>query len=241
VEKSRNLETILSDSTLIAIMLEKAKTDHSLLTISLPNIQDDYLSVIIDIDEENGLLYLDELKPSQGNAFIERVKTFSASAKLQGVSIGFKSEFVKIHRKGALSSLCVKLPGSMQHRERRSSHRVPVAIGLEVFAKIVETGKEPIVLRVPDISAERIGLIANFQQIQRIMKATGDLLCTIRFPEEIEDWTVRIAGCHGYRQTDFANAQIGAHFLELTIKQKNILHQKLRFFDRENIRKGIPE
>lgn len=242
--QAKKQDTILTDPTLIAIVLEKAKRKHSLLTINLPNQKDEYLSLIVDVDDNGKYLYIDELKPDLGNKKLKEAKEFSASAKLQGVSIGFKSEILRTISSGIQSSYCVKFPTQMQHRERRASHRVPVAIGLGVVADLfTDEHSDPINLRVADISAEGIGLVVNHpEDIKKIMRAAGSLRCTIYFPDETDDWTCQLDACHGHRQqSDGQLIQLGARFTELTTKQREVLNRQLRFFDRENIRKGVVE
>lgn len=235
-------ESTLTDPTLIGITLDKAKRKHSLLTITIPNVPDEFLSVIIGVDENSKYIYIDELKPSHGNAKLMHGKVFSAQAKLQGVSIGFNSEVIRAVKNGALSSYCVKFPQVMLHRERRSSHRVPIALGLGVIADVMDDSKEPITMRVADMSSEGIGFIAKPEDIKKIMRARGRLMCTVYFPDETEEWTCEIEACHSNRNPEEGEQiHLGAQFIQPTIKQKNILHKQLRFFDRENIRKGLPD
>lgn len=240
LEASNEQATILTDPMLISIVLERAKRKHSLLTINLPNIADDFLSVIVDIDDAGRYLCIDELKPEHGNTQLKKAKKFTVSAKLQGISIGFSSEILRVLNSGTHPSYRVKFPSRMQHRERRASHRVPVAMGLGVIADVEISTKESISLRVADISAEGVGLAASYEDIKKIMRSTGNLNCTIYFPEEEEDWTCPVEPCYGHRHKgDGREIQLGIRFQELTTKQREVLTRQLRFFDRENIRKAV--
>ena len=179
--------TILTNPMLISIVLEKVKRKRSLLTVNIPNTKDDFLSIIIDIDDTGKYPYIDELKPNSGNVQFKKVKEFTVKAKLQGVSIDFKSEVLRIIKPGLQSNYCIKFPTYMQHRERRTSHRVPVAMGLGVVADIYAGDDEPINLRVADISAEGPGLVATPEDIKKIMRSVGNLKCTVYFPNETEN------------------------------------------------------
>lgn len=230
--------SVLTDPVLIGIMLEKTRNNRSLLSITLPGIQEEFLSVITAIDDKTGHFFIDELKPAHGNDKLKQLKQFIASARLQGVSISFKGELQKIVRKGALTTYCARLPTRLQYHERRCSHRVPVAIGLNLSARVYDNGKQPLTMRIADISAEGVGLVAGADDCRQLIESKNMLRCGIHFPEETDEWLVRIRPCMENRLPGKGRTRIfGAVFLDLTIKQRNILTRQLRFFDRENIRK----
>lgn len=229
-------ETILTDPALIRSILEKARRTRSQLKIYIPEIRDDFLSMIVDVDERGQYLYIDELSPEHGNSKLKHAKIFNAYSKLQGASIGFQSEMLRVINNGRQTSFCIKFPTEIQHRERRNSRRIPVAAGLGVVADVYAGDKEPITLDVADISAEGIGLLACTRDIKRIMRSAGSLTCTVYFPDE-GDWTCEIEPCHGYRREDGERIQLGARFARLNGEQKAVLDRQLRFFAQQHMRK----
>ena len=229
--------TVLTDPVLIGIMLEKARNSHSLLTVSVPSNNEEFLSLLLNINDATGQIIIDELKPAAGNITLKRHKLFNAYSKLQGVSIAFQSRYIKTIRKGSLTSICAEFPVSMQHHERRSSHRVPVAIGLDLYANIYDNGKPAIRMRVTDISAEGIGLSTKSEIFQQLTQSKNEIRCTLMFPDEEEEWNVRIELCSSKRPSSNRTLHFGAFFKELTTKQNNILTRMLRLIDRENIRR----
>lgn len=229
--------TIITDPVLIGVTLEKAKIGHSLLTVNLPDSEDEYLSVILDINDDDGQLYIDELKPASGNLALKKTKQLNAHAKLQGVSISFQSRLIRLIKKGSLTSLCIRFPNKILYHERRSSHRVPVAIGLDIYADIYDNGNPPLKMRVVDISAEGIGLAAKHSDFKQLINSNNEIRCSILFPDEEDAWNVRIEPCSGERPLSDRVIQVGAYFKELTTKQKDILNKQLRLFDRENIQR----
>ncbi len=229
--------TSLTDSVLIGIMLEKTRNSRSLLSISLPNTEEEFLSLILSIDDAAGQVHIDELKPASGNQALKKQKYLSAYAKLQGVSIAFQSQYIKTIRKGSLTSLCIKFPSKIQHHERRCSHRVPVAIGLDIYAMIYDNGQTPFRMRVTDLSAEGVGLSAKHDEFVQLLQSENEIRCAIQFPDEEDEWNVRIELCSSERPSGGRTRHFGAFFKELTTKQKDILTRQLRLFDRENIRR----
>ncbi len=230
----------LTDPVLISILLEKALKKRSLLSIQLPDTDEEFLSIILELDEKGKYLYLDALKPDSGHLVLLNKKTFRANAKLQGISISFEGRLVKTKTDEDNTNYRVSFPQQLEYHEKRISHRVPIGRGLNTKANLLYAGDKKLLVRVADVSAEGVGLSLRANDAQRLLKAEQPMKCRINFMER-ENFDCYIELCHGHKNSDGPNVHLGAKFAGVTSHQRNQLLKIIRILERENIRKAAPD
>ena len=240
MEDNEGQNETLTDSVLIGVILERIHKNHSFLTIRLPETDEEYLSLIVELDEDAHSLQIDGLKPDDGNPRLSQAPYFSVSAKLQGTSIDFKSRIVKTFNSNQQLSHKIKYPEIIEHRERRISHRVPVARGLHINAEVFHGGDLLTKARVADLSMEGVGLV--FESTKAIALKENDYVldCIICFDEQ-QQWQCDIQICHGEKLPEEGGIHLGARFIDMSLPKRNQLIKQLRWLERENIRKALPQ
>ena len=233
---------IITDSVLISVALDRAHHKHALLTLVLPGSNKHYLSVIVDIDYQANVLYIDLLKPEHGDLQLARSKKFSVYTKNQGIFISFESHFLRTVGKQEQKTHCIQYPTQIRYLDHRDSHRIPVGRGLNVSVEFPQQQSASIVMRVADISMHGIGLITRYSVMQSLRAQNQTVFdCVIHFPDNI-DWPCQLEFCqqHQYRE-DESYLHVGSRFVNTTLKQRNTLSKQLRLLERENVRRRTSE
>ncbi len=231
-------DEFLTDDVLIGILLEKVKNKHTLLTISLSGVENEFSSIIVDLDESGKHLDIDSLKPEIGNTALGKTTPINIRAKLKGISLSFKTHIIKCIDNNRAQGYRIKFPESIKYQERRISHRASVARGLQIKAEIHFENKQTVTLDVLDLSLEGIGLICNKENAEKFSDQLPLCSCDISFHDKTK-LTCDIELCRLQKDDESTYLNVGARFVGLSPRQENLLLRQLRFLDRENIRKTL--
>ena len=75
----------ISQPAQIAGLLRRVHEERALLNISVPGSDDQYTSMVLEVNPAKGWMLLDELHPAEGHGRFLATKKFHAHTRLKGV------------------------------------------------------------------------------------------------------------------------------------------------------------
>ncbi|MBV1914249.1 MAG: flagellar brake protein [Pseudomonadales bacterium] len=160
-------DQILVDATEIGKALATVADNRVQLVIKIVDRHTSYVSALVDVDAEQGVLYLDELLPENGNVALRNGETFSVRALSRGIPVFFSGNTIlSAEDEDGLLTYKVAFPRKMIYQQRRQFFRIAVAMAqncdavLERFSQQdQEMEKTPLIRgRVVDLSQRGMGL-----------------------------------------------------------------------------------
>ncbi|SFB98058.1 c-di-GMP-binding flagellar brake protein YcgR, contains PilZNR and PilZ domains [Marinospirillum celere] len=120
-------ENLVSNPAEIASLLASLYRKHASITVNFRGKSQHYASMILDLDREEGVFYLDEFNPPSGHKRALSGEPFSIRASTQGLSIFFNHcqllDIIK-EEKGAIYK--VAFPKLVKHDQKRQAFRARV-------------------------------------------------------------------------------------------------------------------
>jgi c-di-GMP-binding flagellar brake protein YcgR len=164
----------------IITLLHQLRDSHNLLTVELPECDEDFTSALIELDTRDDLLSLDELTPREGHELLERAGYCYVSTHLRGVFLGFCARLLKTYD-GATALYEMRLPDAVDYAQRRQHYRVEIPASASLPVLMITTDNIRISGVVRDISES--GLCALLNQSPDTLQA-GSLLprCSVELP-----------------------------------------------------------
>ncbi len=166
----------------IAGLLRRVHEERALLTISLPGSNDQFKSVVLEVDLAKNFVLLDELHPHDGHGRLLAVKKFHAHTRLKGVDISFGGILEGATQENGMALYQVALPTQILYRQRRSSFRVRVGAGLIVPVTLSNQNLLQLQGELCDISTGGIGLRLKLDPTQAIDNGSIFPDCNIQLP-----------------------------------------------------------
>ncbi len=170
----------ITDPIQIAALLKKVKDSRTLVQVTLPGLGREYNSALLDIHQDQGFLLLDELTPADGNQHLVAQRQLTAAIRLRGVDIRFTGTVQEVGGQAGIAFYRIDFPQRLHYRQRRSTYRVKLGMGLLIPFNIAREDGAPYEGRLDDISLGGIG--AELKQTTPYHR--GDLLptCAIQLP-----------------------------------------------------------
>ncbi|MBB87949.1 MAG: hypothetical protein CMP06_11735 [Xanthomonadales bacterium] len=111
-----------------------------------------YLSLLLRLDTDHDQLIFDA--PPGGFAALRQQAVLQAQARVQGYGLRFPTTVDALQADGSLVSW---MPGSVEHAQRRRTHRVNVPRSVPIRATLFPLGGRPIRVRITDLSTHGFG------------------------------------------------------------------------------------
>lgn len=172
----------ISHPAQIAGLLRRVHEERALLTITLPGSNDQYKSVVLEVNLAKGFVLLDELHPHEGHGRFLAVKKFHAHTRLKGVDISFGGILEESTQEGGMALYQVALPTLILYRQRRTSFRVRVGAGLIVPVTLSDQNLLQLQGVLCDISTGGIGLRLKLDPSLAIDNGVIFPDCSIQLP-----------------------------------------------------------
>jgi len=162
-------DQILVDPTEIGKALTAVIESRSQLTVRIDDRLTPYVSLLVEVDSEERVLYIDELLPQNGNDALGNGERFSIRALCRGIPVFFgDNQILSAESEDETGPLTYKVPfpEKLVYQQRRQFFRVTVAANQNCNAVLVrehaESGKGTDALslrgRVIDLSQRGFGV-----------------------------------------------------------------------------------
>ncbi len=143
--------------------LEQLCAQRQLLKVAVTGFSPSYQSMILAIDQHRGLIWLDDLFPSQ--RLLSTGDELEVSHHRNGELISFKAPIIAFGERFGTGGMALALPAvAPQYRPRRQWPRLELDAGLAPSATLALAGRGPTQARVLNISAGglRLALAGNW-------------------------------------------------------------------------------
>lgn len=216
----------------IIFYLRQLINDKDQVSISFNEGHDTILTILLDVDEEAGLLYFDWGSSEEVNKrFLQSERNFFV-AMPGGVRNQFLCGKPQATTQGGRPAFAVKLPEKYVRLQRREFFRLVLPITQRPICRITHDGKT-MELATVDIGIGGVGLEtpelifpcdlgSEFADVHIEFKGFGDLRAplAVRYNGEITKGTKQVK-------------RLGCHFVKLSAAQENLVQKFMAHIQRE--------
>ncbi len=218
-------------------VLQRMGRDRETLVVIPGGHDEEYRSLVLEVNRREGWLIIDELQPELGNRRIEEGLPFFAVGRADRIYAGFQSELLEHLVWQGYGALRIGFPRAVFYQQRREFFRVPVSLGDVSSVELLRRGAAPLRANCLDISAS--GIRVNLPLEEDLALHVGERLENIRFTlqevyMEVEG-EVRYVEAWG-RATRRSVRQVGLRFLNLPANLRERILQYVQRRDRELLR-----
>lgn len=207
-------------------ILHLLQAQRQLLEVTPAGSQRSYQSMIIAIDVERGLLWLDDLFPPQ--RLLEVGDIITLRHHRDGELLTITAPIIAWGMDFGASGMAVMLPDEAAYQPRRAQLRYELGEHLSLTGKIRTMGNEPIYGTVEDLSAGGLRILVAGNLLNQISHGAILPLCEVNVSHELQ---VRCrARVRAYRmcRTPYRGTQISLEFIDLPILRQQQLEQFIR-------------
>ncbi|WP_114417404.1 flagellar brake protein [Marinospirillum perlucidum] len=193
---AKDASHLVTDPSEIASLLSSLHRQHASVTINFHGRSQHYASMLVEVDRDQKVFYLDEFNPPSGHKLALAGESFGVRANTQGLSIFFsqcQAISVLEDEKGLVYK--VAFPTAVQHNQKREAYRARVLASMQAPITLLayERGK-PIQGRLVDLSNGGCNLICeelpdpplrNMEIFEELTLDVKDFERSITVPAEI--------------------------------------------------------
>ncbi|MBL4782145.1 MAG: flagellar brake protein [Porticoccaceae bacterium] len=134
------------------LILKALQENRSPLSLSIEGSEGTFVSIILAIDGENGVIELDELADSAAHLTLLEAQNYRASGWLQGVNIDFNAHITDQQQNGGLTRYHSTLPDTIYQYQRRAGYRTHVSMMSSPEVHLILADNQVVKGRISDIS-----------------------------------------------------------------------------------------
>jgi c-di-GMP-binding flagellar brake protein YcgR len=164
-------------------LLEELKTRRQLLEITPAGSQRSYQSLIVAIDAERGLLWLDDLFPPQ--RLLEIGDQITLRHRREGELLTITTPIVAWGSDFGASGLAVLLPDEASYQPRRTQLRFQAGEHLFLTGKLCAFGHEPLYGTVEALSTDGLNLLVAGNMTHLLQRGTLLPICEVSLSPEL--------------------------------------------------------
>ncbi|SFX73177.1 flagellar brake protein [Marinospirillum alkaliphilum] len=233
--KSMDSEHIISRPAEIASILSSLQRHNAPVTVHFRDNDQSYVSMILAVDREQQVFYLDELNPPSGHKRAVAGEIFSVRGAEQGISIFFshcKIEKLLDEEDGAVYK--VPFPKTLMHNQKRDAFRAHVMRSMHVPVTLLayERGK-PIPASLLDISST--GCKLEFDHLVTPPFKSLEIFeeLSINLPEFEKVVTLAVEARHAVYQESKERTTCGFRFINVDGRTQAEIDRFVIFLQRE--------
>jgi c-di-GMP-binding flagellar brake protein YcgR len=171
----------------ILVILRTLEKRGTIVTLYLDEGSRFWLSSIVAVNEESGLIFVEPSNQTSVNNFVSQAKRVTLSASLDRVKIQIRLTSLSVSKIAGQFSFSAPLPESLLRLQRREFFRLETPHAYPLRCKIAschEERSEVFNLPLFDISGGGLSLIGKVQQAERF--SLGELFkdCQLEIPGE---------------------------------------------------------
>lgn len=216
----------------ISGLLSRVRDNHTLLTVTLPNNNKIFNSIILDIDNEQSQFELDELSPKYGHELLLETGSLQIQTRLDGVDISFSCHLKAVDQQEGIAFYRMALPEVLLYRQQRADFRVPISAGRPGGIYLVcENGKE-IEGYLRDLSISGVGLRFATTMAEELKQGEIISQCVLDMPNnKVIQCPIQIRYVNPQHNGKFCI--VGAKFIDLSKKDEKAIVRLVTMLDRE--------
>lgn len=217
----------LTDAARIVAILKRLQQQRALLTVTLPESDRLYTSILVNVDADAGHFLLDELDPRAGHAQLLAAKKARVHARLRGVEVNFASQLKGVDTASDAALYTMSLPGLVNYYQRRAAYRARVGMEYPVPVLLKRQNGASLTGQLEDISAGGVGVRLD------------DAACDLAHGEILPDCRIALGPDHEIsadievRSLNADALHLGARFLDLDKTQARMVERFVAALDRE--------
>lgn len=205
---------------------------RQLLEVVLSEQKPSHQSMIIAIDVERNLLWLDDLFPQQRNLTIGDEITLRHHRN--GEVLAFTAPIIAFGSSYGATGLAVMLPTHVDYQPRRTTQRCDLSKQAAISAKIRLMGEEPCFGTLKDISQDGICILVPGNLLSKISRDTILPMCEIRLNKELNIHCRAQVRSFRLCRDPHRATRISLQFIDLKLQQKVELEHYLHKMDMKN-------
>ncbi|MBV1932705.1 MAG: flagellar brake protein [Porticoccaceae bacterium] len=214
-------------------VLRRLLDSRCLLSVSLSNHNDSFLSTILAVDKERLSLDIDELNPH-----IEAIKLLNSqhldiTGQLEGVSVRFSARVNKVQTRDETAYYTLAFPAEIYYAQQRQHYRIYLGMLQRPEIQLENEGHPPIIGEVVNISLG--GAMVLLPHDAKADTFDQTLNCQIIFRNG-KKFTATIEIRHQRAHPKTGQIEISILFLKLSRAQEKELQKHTAYLERENVR-----
>ena len=232
-DKSPN-PNFITDSAKIVTLLKDIEQQTPLCTISFHGTDEQFTTTILEVQENKGIILIDDLSPRHVNECIKKIHSLKVSALCNNIHLAFKLSGITAGNAGGIAYYKATFPKRIFYPQRRATHRIFTQTSAIAFQST--TSKSLSIGGIlANISHGGIGVIVPDHRVR--LKVSEMLTnCRINLPDNSTvcfDLSIRFA------KSIRSNTKInfGGYFKNISARDQNKLEHFIALLERENIRK----
>lgn len=221
--KANSNREFVPDQYLPFVELQKTR---QLLEVKIGTASKSYQSMVLAIDIDRGILWLDDLFPQQ--LFLDVGDYITLRHHRNNEQLVVRAQILALGSDYGATGIAIELPEYASYIPRRSSPRYAMGHNSPFSVKIRTLGQEPCFGTLQDISTGGLRVIIAGNLLQHLRHNATLPLCEVNLSEDLQiRCKARICafrlGRNPYRHT-----QIGVEFLDLSQEKRAALGNFLR-------------
>ena len=163
--------------------LERLRTNHDWIEVTLTKNDKSYQSLVLDIDTENRELLIDDLYPPEKADAIEAGDTILINSKASQSLVSFYTRILARQIYDGKPCYRLELPEEVGHNHSRSAFRIYVESEAELAIDIDYQGEPLIDVRIINLSIEGLKLSFANDMTDQFQNDLSLNNCVIRLPD----------------------------------------------------------
>ena len=215
-------------------ILNQLLLKRALLTINIDGEPEQFTSAILEVDERNNLVILDGLMPCSGNELFAHNREIQVSGFIDGIKVKFRATFTELRQHNGMASIAAHIPGLVNYRQRRNSHRIqsPMHFTFRVTLVFEDDHAEEGMLR--DLSHGGVQVL--LQTGASVISKSTLLECAIQLPTDETLYCTAIV-CYSGVSGNSSGVRTGLRFLGLTPYQQRAIERSTAFLEQQLAKK----
>ena len=139
----QGLHETTTDFYVIDNLMRRIKRAQPLVSISIPDSEDAFVSSLLDLDPVKRTLQFDELNPKTGQALLLQQGEMRAHIRIEGQDVRFKVGLLEVGERDGIAFNTCSYPASVRNPQRRAYYRARISysnpVTLQLYAKESDT------------------------------------------------------------------------------------------------------
>ena len=213
--------------------LQKARANISIKVNKDPTI---YSSIILDVQNEQQILFLDELSPQEGHKLVKKGNLIHFDGRLHGVQLQFDSKVLAIESDNNIAMYRLALPEQLLYKQRRRHFRAMVKGDEHLAISLPIPLRNRVVGDIVDISASGFCSRLAFNDSSYIEEeqAISDAIINLPGPNNRITCDIAVRSIRHYPEKGFS--LIGSEITDITPNQKAHVERLVAMLDRNQRR-----
>lgn len=161
-------EKAASHQVYIEKILYNLISSRTLLNLKFPSAEQNFSSLLLEINRRDDFIIIDEIAPSEGNQIARRGLPFTITTREHGVALSFNTRVLRHVEGDGDSYYILPYPSEIHYQQRRKSYRVPIYSENILRADIFLPNHPRMAAKVSDISVSGLRLYVRYNVLDTI-------------------------------------------------------------------------